>query len=71
MTDDQTFLLNVLADIRQKTGVGSKPMLSELADVLAAKIKKFETALRDIQNLPEDISSLGWSRKIAEIALKN
>lgn len=30
-------LLNVIADIRKKTGVGDKPMLSELADVLAAK----------------------------------
>lgn len=30
-------LLSVLADIRQKTGVGQKPMLSDLADVLAEK----------------------------------
>lgn len=36
------YLLSVLADIRQKTGVGDKPMLSELADVLADEIKHLE-----------------------------
>ena len=30
-------LLGVIADIRKKTGVGDKPMLSELADILAAR----------------------------------
>lgn len=35
-------LLGVLADIRQKTGVGDKPMLSELADALGALIPKWQ-----------------------------
>lgn len=41
---DELNLLSVLADIRQKTGVGNKPMLSELADVLAEKLKKVSPA---------------------------
>jgi hypothetical protein len=36
---DTTHLLSVIADIREKTGVGAKPMLSELADVIAARIE--------------------------------
>ena len=35
----QFTLLNVLADIRQKTGIGDKPMLSEIADVLAGMVR--------------------------------
>lgn len=40
-SDDAIYanLLAVIADIRHKTGVGHKPMLDELADVLAEKIK--------------------------------
>lgn len=30
-------LLRIITDIRMKTGIGSKPMLSELADAIAAK----------------------------------
>lgn len=37
---DEFTLLGVLADIRQKTGVGDKPMLAELADILAELIKR-------------------------------
>ena len=37
LENDRTILFNVLLDIRQKTGVGQKPMLFELADVLAEK----------------------------------
>lgn len=36
---DELTLFGVLADIRQKTGVGDKPMLSELADALKQKIE--------------------------------
>ncbi|MDY3551469.1 hypothetical protein R5W24_000545 [Gemmata sp. JC717] len=36
---DEFTLLGVIADIRQKTGVGDKPMLSELANVLAGMIQ--------------------------------
>lgn len=31
-------LLSYIADIRQKSGVGMKPMLSELADAIAAAL---------------------------------
>ena len=32
-------LLFIIADIRMKSGVGDKPMLTDLADVIADKIK--------------------------------
>lgn len=35
--EDTTYLISVLTDIREKTGVGSKPMLSELADAIVQK----------------------------------
>lgn len=35
---DTTYLLFVLSDIRKKSGVGAKPMLSELADAIAEKL---------------------------------
>lgn len=49
-------LLSYLADIRQKSGVGMKPMLSELADAIAAKIytaraEGMEEAARIIDHL--------------------
>ncbi|WP_143393973.1 hypothetical protein [Fimbriiglobus ruber] len=42
---DEFTLLSVLADIRSKTGIGDKPMLSELADVLAALIQNGDSAI--------------------------
>lgn len=39
-------LLSVIADIRHKTGVGDKPMLSELADVLAKEIERLQSRLK-------------------------
>lgn len=44
-TEDNT-LLSYLAYIRQKSGVGMKPMLSELADAVSAKISEARTAGR-------------------------
>lgn len=38
-TEDNT-LLSYLADIRQKSGVGIKPMLSELADAIATALSE-------------------------------
>lgn len=38
-TEDNT-LLSYLADIRQKSGVGVKPMLSELSDAIATAISE-------------------------------
>ncbi len=37
-TPNETTLITVIADIREKSGVGSKPMLSELADAIAERI---------------------------------
>jgi len=38
IVDDETmFLIQVIGDIRRKTGVGDKPMLSELADAIVNK----------------------------------
>jgi len=34
--ETESYLLNVIADIRQVTGLGSKPMLSELAEAIRA-----------------------------------
>ncbi len=36
--DPRTSLLTVIADIREKTGVGGKPMLDELAGAIAEKL---------------------------------
>lgn len=37
-TPNETTLITIIADIREKSGVGSKPMLSELADAIAERI---------------------------------
>jgi hypothetical protein len=42
---DEFTLLGVLADIRQKTGLGDKVMLSDLADTLAALIQNGDSAI--------------------------
>lgn len=38
MTQDDTTLISIIADIRDKSGVGAKPMLGELADAIALVI---------------------------------
>lgn len=56
--DPRTSLLTVIADIREKTGVGGKPMLDELADAIVAEMdrrvaderEKCETIARNIKN---------------------
>lgn len=45
--DPRTSLLTVIADIREKTGVGGKPMLDELADAIAEKLTSKERALAE------------------------
>jgi hypothetical protein len=37
---NEMYLLKVIADIRQKTGVGEKVMLADLADTLAGLIRR-------------------------------
>lgn len=54
---DEFTLLGVLAGIRQKTGVGDKPMLSELADVLA-RITQPKSV--DIKAGAKFIQDKGW-----------
>lgn len=54
-------LISIIADIRQKSGVGAKPMLGELADAIEARIAKAE---REGMKRAAEIASLDadWSR---------
>ena len=45
--DPRTSLLTVIADIREKTGVGGKPMLDELAGAIAEKLTSKDRALAE------------------------
>lgn len=49
----ESILLSVIADIRQKTGVGDKPMLSELADAVRAELA---AAREKIEGLEADVA---------------
>jgi len=56
---DATNLLSVIADIREKSGLGAKPMLSELADAVAraiieAEAKGAERQWQPIETAPRD-----------------
>ena len=46
---DEFTLLGVLADIRHKTGIGDKPMLSELADLLAERYTALDGTLESMR----------------------
>lgn len=50
------YLLSVIADIRLKTGVGAKPMLSELADAIVEKINKAKQSCLDDNHM-----KAGWN----------
>jgi hypothetical protein len=52
---DEFTLLGVLADIRQKTGVGDKVMLSDLADTVAALIQNGDSAIDTNKRLTEKL----------------
>lgn len=59
-TDENT-LLRHLAYIRQKSGVGMKPMLSELADAIADRIAEARNnALDEAADAMEARSNQGW-----------
>lgn len=45
---DENTLLKTLADIRQKTGVGARPMLYELADAIIAQRNKTVAEAKDL-----------------------
>lgn len=55
--NDDFTLLGVLADIRKKTGVGDKVMLSELADTLAALIQNGDSAIDTNKHLQAALST--------------
>lgn len=64
---DEFLLLSVLADIRQKSGVGDKPMLTELADAIADKIKsdtQQANAWQPIESAPDKTPLLVFDGKI-------
>lgn len=45
---DTTYLIQVIADIREKSGVGDKPMLSELADTIKRNMDNEEKCMATI-----------------------
>lgn len=72
-TDENTLLLH-LAYIRQKSGVGMKPMLSELADAIAEKIKgERDMAMEDAATIVDAVSHEGlhgsmWRNQFARVS---
>lgn len=40
MTQDKANLISIIADIREKSGVGAKPMLGDLADAIALALSQ-------------------------------
>lgn len=71
---DENTLLRHLAYIRQKAGVGMKPMLSELADAIAEKIKgERDKALEDAATIVDAVSHEGlhesmWRNNFARVS---
>lgn len=69
-----TTLYAVIADIRQKSGVGVKPMLSELADAIADRIAEARNkALDDAAASVEAVAHEGlhasmWRNKFDQVA---
>ena len=51
-------LLKVIADIRQKTGVGNKVMLADLADTLAGLIQIGESAIETNKQLVKRLQQM-------------
>lgn len=71
---DENTLLRHLAEIRQKSGVGMKPMLSELADAIADRIAEARNkALDDAAASVEAVAHEGlhasmWRNKFERVA---
>ena len=55
---DEFTLLKVIADIRQKTGVGDKVMLADLADTLAGLIQNGESAIETNKQLVKRLQQM-------------
>lgn len=72
-TDENT-LLRHISYIRQKSGVGMKPMLSELADAIAEKIKgERYKAMEEAATIVDAVSHEGlhesmWRNKFARVS---
>jgi hypothetical protein len=55
---DEFTLLKVIADIRQKTRVGDKVMLADLADTLAGLIQNGESAIETNKQLVKRLQQM-------------
>lgn len=54
---DEFTLLKVIADIRQKTGIGDKVMLADLSGVLAGLIQNGESAIETNKQLVKRLNA--------------
>jgi hypothetical protein len=52
------YLLKVIADIRQKTRIGDKVMLADLADTLAGLIQNGESAIETNKQLVKRLQQM-------------
>lgn len=59
----------ILADIRHKTGIGQKPILSELADALKQEIRlQYYNGMFDAaESLAKQFEHEGWEARAADI----
>jgi hypothetical protein len=55
---NEIYLLKVIADIRQKTGVGDKVMLADLADTLDGLIQNGESAIETNKQLVKRLQQM-------------
>ena len=62
-TNGEIALLGVLADIRQKSGLGDKPMLSDLSDSIGKRIN----AAQSLRKALSDFRFHAGNNKIAKI----
>jgi hypothetical protein len=61
---DTNTLLFIIADIRIKSGVGDQPMLTDLADVIADKIKATGTVKPRVKPLKWERGAVDYARPI-------
>jgi hypothetical protein len=55
---NEMYLLKVIADIRQKTRIGDKVMLADLADTLAGLIQNGESAIETNKQLVKRLQQM-------------
>ncbi|MFN7821267.1 MAG: hypothetical protein ACK5Q7_16980 [Cyanobacteriota bacterium] len=56
--NNQFYLLRVIEDIREKTGIGDKVMLADLADTLAGLIQNGESAIETNKQLVKRLQQM-------------